>query len=93
MMLYFFDTKIQLFPLFPLRPAIVDSPTLSLSPAPHLSLGDNPGDNPRSKSKEGPTSYALLQPSGDKTEDSSRISRGIRRCTGAYIVYSAHTDP
>ena len=92
-MLYFFDTKIQLFPLFPPAPSNRRLPYPFVSPAPRLSLGDNPGDNPRSKSKEGPTSYALLQPSGDKTEDASRISRGIRRCKGARIVYSAHTDP
>ena len=34
MMLYFFDTKIQLFPLFPLRPVIADTPYPFVIPCP-----------------------------------------------------------
>ena len=54
MMLYFFDTKIQLFPLFLLRSRReLDDLLLSLSPDSHLPLGDNPEDNPHSTSKGG----------------------------------------
>lgn len=44
MMLYFFDTKIQLFPLFPLRPVIAELPLPYRYPLTHtfpsgISLG------------------------------------------------------